>query len=458
MRILLTIHQYFPDFAAGTEVLTRAVAREMTRRGHEVRILTGYAVLRGMRDADRCDEYIWEGLRVYRFHHAYEPMGDQDSMLAVGFDNHLAAAFFSRILDDFKPDVVHFFHFNRLGTGMVDVAVSAGCPAFFTPTDFWAVCPTAQLLYCKRRQCGGPTALAGNCVLHFGWNALRGPAGELVGSLPSWCGDILVRVASRGWFSGHWVAREIKVMGGRLATNVRRLNRLNGILAPNRVMADTLCHYGVRRELITVSPFGIELDPALQGVDRESRGGGPLRIGFIGSLQEHKGCHILLEAFSHLERNVAELTIYGALDEDSSYAALLRGLAAGTDNVTFRGTFDNERIAQVLSEIDVLVVPSIWSENTPLVVYAAQASRCPVIVSDVPGLSSMVEDGKDGLLFRPGDAVSLADRFKQLLQDRALLRQMGSLAPLPKNVSVYCDELMQMWSGGCSGSRSLSPR
>ncbi|MBK7766259.1 MAG: glycosyltransferase [Sulfuritalea sp.] len=60
-----------------------------------------------------------------------------------------------------------------------------------------------------------------------------------------------------------------------------------------------------------------------------------------------------------------------------------------------------------MAELDVLVVPSLWHENSPLVIYSAQAARCPVIGSDVEGIAEVVRDDVDGLLFQRGNVAAL---------------------------------------------------
>jgi len=152
MRILLTVHQFFPQFATGTEVLTCSVALELIARGHEVHVLTGYPDDNDMQDEERFDEYDYKGIHVYRFHHAFIPMADHSSMVELTYDNRLATAYFARIVERFKPDVVHFFHLSRLGTGLIAHAAQARIPAFMTPTDFWAVCITGQLVFVRWQQ------------------------------------------------------------------------------------------------------------------------------------------------------------------------------------------------------------------------------------------------------------------------------------------------------------------
>ena len=68
----------------------------------------------------------------------------------------------------------------------------------------------------------------------------------------------------------------------------------------------------------------------------------------------------------------------------------------------------NESIGDVFSELDVLVVPSVWYENTPLAIYSAQEAGCPVIASNLGGMSEVIKHEKNGLLFEAGDFVGLA--------------------------------------------------
>ena len=81
MRILLVVHQFFPEFAGGTEVLTRSVAHSLARRGHEISILAASPTSEAPSDESRHDTYNFEGLLVHRFRHAYTRAVGQSSMM-----------------------------------------------------------------------------------------------------------------------------------------------------------------------------------------------------------------------------------------------------------------------------------------------------------------------------------------------------------------------------------------
>ena len=220
MKVLLTVHQFFPEHSSGTEVLALSVAKELLRRGHEVHVYTGHPAEKELADDERFDEYDFEGVHVYRFLHAYTPMGGQDSMVELSYDNHLAGKRFERLLKDFRPDVVHFFHLNRLGSGLIDLAVDAGIPAFLTPTDFWAVCHTARLVLCDGALCRGPSSHGGNCVKHLAQFHQSRRIGAIAKWLPSFLADWSVVLTEKGLLPPYRFQNEVAAMGRRLKVNV----------------------------------------------------------------------------------------------------------------------------------------------------------------------------------------------------------------------------------------------
>jgi len=444
MKILLTVHQFFPQYTSGTEVLTCSVARELIARGHEVHVLTGYPSGQALKDEDRFDEYEYEGIHVYRFHHAYTPMAGQTSMIAIGYDNRLAADYFGKILQGYQPDVVHFFHLNRLGTGLIERAVLAGIPAFMTPTDFWAICPTGQLVLGDGSLCRGPGAYAGNCVKHFAGSTQKGLTGILAKWLPTPLAGLLARLTQADVLPPYPYQIEVKAIASRLNINVARMNLLNKIISPNRFMTEMLIQHGILSDHIVGSSFGIDMNGQQQAkLHRSSRR--PFRAGYIGTLAAHKGCHILIEACKALPVDEVILKIYGSTEDFPEYSNELKKLAAHQGNIEFCGVFHNSVIAEVMAGIDVLVVPSLWFENTPLVIYSAQAAGCPVVGSDFPGISEVIRDEENGLLFEAGNVAALSGQLSRLIGEHGLAQRLSANSWRPESTTSYVDELLAVW-------------
>ncbi len=446
MKILLTVHQFFPQFASGTEVLTYSVATELIARGHDVRVLTAHPVKSLMLDEERFDEYQYEGIHIYRFSHSYTPMGGQLSMMELNFNNHLATDHFRKILEEFKPEVVHFFHLNRLGTGLIEQAVSYGIPAFMTPTDFWAICPMGHLALFDGSLCFGPNRNAGNCVKHFAENNRKGYIGRCIRRLPAVFVDWFASLTQAGIMPPYPHRIEVKSIASRLSINIGRLNQLNKIVSPNRFMTEKLVQYGVLPKLIVQSAYGVEGVHRVDATVLQRSSRQPFRVGYIGTLAPHKGCHVLIEAINTLPFGAAVLKIYGDIDDFPEYSNMLKQLVADHGNFEFCGTFHNSKIAEVLADLDVLVVPSLWFENTPLVLYSAQAACCPVVASNFPGISEVIRNEVNGLLFEPGRVDLLSTQLLRLINEPGLAERLSANAQQPKSTATYVDGLLSIWA------------
>jgi len=445
MRILLTVHQFLPDFHAGTEVLTLDVAKALRARGHEVCVFTGHPARSGLEDGQRFDRYTHEGIAVERFNHNHEPMGGETNAAALEYDNRFFAAYFRDYLNKVRPDVAHFFHLQRLSASAIDVCQALGIPMVLTPTDFWLVCPTNQLLLPDHTLCSGPDGQSVNCLRHV--VALTQPTLVKAGLdlVPDRLLAAMIGSLAKGVLPRQKHASYVRALRERPQFMKSRVRRVGRVTAPTRLMADILAKNGYETANIVFLPFGINQE----GLHRKpvSNSDARLRVGFIGTLYEHKGAHVLLTAVRSLPDDFPiEVKIHGDLGAFPDYVARLRRIAANDSRVAFCGMFESRRISEVLAGLDVLVVPSIWYENTPLVIYSAQACGCPIIASNLGGMSEAVAHEENGLLFKAGDAADLARTIRRLAEDRGLLRRLEKNARKPKSIAQYAGELENVYT------------
>lgn len=171
LRVLLCVHQFFPEFSAGTEVLVLSTANALQAKGYVVRIATGSTtrsphIFR--------DTYTFQGLTVYRISTPYKQGHFDTETIIKEYENPELSPLFSEILEEYKPDLVHFFHFKNLTLSSLNECLSRSIPTVFTPTDYWLNCRTCQLLKpWGNPECSGPEKLAGNCLRHTLINTKR---------------------------------------------------------------------------------------------------------------------------------------------------------------------------------------------------------------------------------------------------------------------------------------------
>src|SRR5262249_7557179 len=89
--------------------------------------------------------------------------------------------------------------------------------------------------------------------------------------------------------------------------------------------------------------------------------------------------------------------------------------------------YRNQRIvADVFDRVDAIVVPSVWVENSPLVIHEAQQARVPVITADIGGMREYVRHEENGLLFAHRDPADLARQMQRFVDDPEMARRMGA--------------------------------
>jgi glycosyltransferase involved in cell wall biosynthesis len=440
IKILLCTLQFFPDFVGGTEVLTLNTALFLKDRGYDVRVLTAYPQDGTVDDSERFDSYVYKDIPVVRFRHSL-PMGDQQNIFEIEYNNHFFASNIIAYLDDWVPDLVHFFHFSRLSASAIDVFADLNIPLVYTATDFWTICPTCQLRQHDNSTCTGPDKFAVNCLRHLVLAYQPTEVRAKMEKLSQWQLFLVVSAIRAGLYPKKWFSYYIKALSMRPEFIKKRFNRIDKVLAPTRLMGEMLQNNGLSCSRLEFQHFGIDLEPFK--VKSSGRGDfKELRVGFIGTLYEHKGVHLLIEAVKSLSKEIpVELKIYGDLELYPDYGNHLKDLAGGDARIEFCGTFPNDQIALIMSGIDVLAVPSIWYENTPLVIYSAQADGCPVIATNLGGMSEVIEHEVNGLLFNKEDVRELASLIRRLAEDRQLLKRLAANARQPKSMAEYVNEL-----------------
>src|SRR5262249_45009411 len=149
--------------------------------------------------------------------------------------------------------------------------------------------------------------------------------------------------------------------------------------------------------------YGFFVEPFVNIQRRTSQ---VLRTGYIGTISEFKGVQLIVDAFREIREPGIECRIYGDLDVFPDFKGRLLKLETPRA-VRYMGRLENERIVDALAQLDLLIVPSVWFENSPLTIHEAFLAGVPVLTSDCGGMAELVEHSVSGLQFRTGDAAHL---------------------------------------------------
>jgi glycosyltransferase involved in cell wall biosynthesis len=440
MKIALLVHCFFPHHFYGTEAYTLTLAKEFIAAGHAATVIS--ATFQGEpRQSSPVERFEWDGVPVISIdknawpHVSVAETYDQPALRAVHRD----------ILQALKPDILHVCHLINHTVAAVDAAAGLGIPIYATLTDFFGFCLTNKLEAADGSLCAGPSASRANCIAcQLKAAALRPDTGRAVKILGAhaWRGasSSLLAMLGRampGVRVGSLRPADILERPGRLKN---ALAHYAGAIAPTRFLRDAYAGNGFPAPL-HVSHFGIDIDRAAKPASGEP---GIVRLGYVGQLAAHKGVDVLLRGIRSAERKNIRLTIWGDEGQDPAYAAQLRSLAAGLD-VRFAGTVPREALAGVMAGIDALAIPSVWYENSPLILLQALATHTPVIVSDVQGLTEFIAPGRSGIAFPRGSAGALAGILAELAADPGALLRMSADTEYPRTSADMARDALALY-------------
>jgi glycosyltransferase involved in cell wall biosynthesis len=205
------------------------------------------------------------------------------------------------------------------------------------------------------------------------------------------------------------------------------------------------------KQLIHLQHFGVDIDRSLKTIRIKDK---VVRFAYIGQLAYHKGVDLLIDAFRYVSN--AELSIYGSEDQDKRYTCLLKEKASlCRGNVRFKGTFLPDQMAEILSKIDFLIIPSRWYENSPLVLLYALASHTPVIVSNVEGMTEFVKNGINGFVFNRGDSDDLKKVLDKIAKNPKRSKQLYMTTNYLRSTKDMCLDVLEIYKKILSVNRVL---
>lgn len=436
MKVLYVVHQYFPECFSGTEQYCLAVSREARRRGLDTTILSLWP------DAGREDPPLlvedqpYDGCPVLRLRHWW---GLEPNDQLRDYHNALVAARFRAVLRELRPGVVHFFHLRNLGSDLLQVATDLGVRTVVHLMDFWYVCPRFTLLRSDGSLCEGPPDGGLGCLAchlpELGGVYADAELGPIARDFAHHVGTVGV-----AWSAANRFAALIR----RRDTLLDRLARVDAVISPSRFLLEMFRKNGFQSDRVHVVGYGLE--PGRVERRKVQRPRTPLRLTFAGVLSPWKGAQVAIDAVRRTTADVL-LRVFGRLNEPifAEHIAELRRRAGGDPRIEFPGPFGADRISDVLADTDLLIVPSLWYENTPFVMLEALAAGVPVVASALGGMAELIDEGRNGFLFPPGDADALARAITGWCADPS---QLARLEPQPTgSVSAAFDRFLAIYAG-----------
>lgn len=391
MKILKVIHGYPDRYSAGSEVYSQTLCHALVKRGHDVAVFARHE-----------DPYQQE----YSIHWEQDRLCPEVKLCLInmahsrdGYQHSRVDQAFNQLLKDYQPDIIHIGHLSHLSTSIVEVAHKAGIPLVFTLHDFWLMCPRGQFLQTINTKeddlypaCDSQED--GKCAKTCYWRYFSSQEDK-----------------EDAAYWTHWV--------GKRMSHVRQMASLiDRFIAPSKYLLERFVKdFPLDSEKIVYLDYGFDLD-RLKGRKRVAEK--DFVFGYIGTHKQAKGILHLLQAFAEMPDGTL-LRIWG--NPLGSFTNSLKDIVKKFDEniqtrITWIGGYQNERIVEdVFNHCDAIVVPSIWGENSPLVIHEALEAGVPVITADYGGMKEYIHHEVNGLLFEHRSYNSLAEQMKRFVHD-----------------------------------------
>lgn len=408
-RLLITAYGY-NDSGGGT-LIPRLLSKEFVRRGWDVAVFHAVVARDVTAGPYSVTESEQDGVRLFGIQNRAHGIWDFTRPDREISDPQITEAF-ERVVQQFKPEVVHFHNLHNLGAELIDVAAAHGLRSFFTTHNYWALCPRAYFIHSDGHMCTGPGVDGQLCAACNGVDEAAKYAARLDG--------IRERIESS----------------------------CDAVLAISDAVRRTFTAQGYDPDAVdVVAQSSPSVEEIWQQVGRDRRpgpiGDDALVVGFIGSALAHKGPQLLVEAAQRTSAAV-RVRIHGEIDPE------MRSRLEQADRrgvLECRGTYSLAELPSLLADIDAAALPSTIWDCQNIAVLECMAARVPVLVPRMGGMPELIRDEVDGLLFTGGDVEGLAHQLDRLASEPGLLQRLQSAIERPPTFAAHADELEAYYGG-----------
>lgn len=322
---------------------------------------------------------------------------------------------FARYLLDLRPDVVHFHHFIGIGLEAIYLVrrLLPNAAIVVTLHEYLSICN------------------------HHGQMVKATHGGLCLRATPGECNVCFPEISP-----GEFLKRELFI---KMFFDV-----VDHFVSPSHFLIERYVTWGLPRERLSMLENGLDLSE-LAPPRPVARKGRRNRFAFFGQITRFKGVHVLLDAVARVPEEIwgdATLAIYGGNLENQPevfQSEFRRLLEAAGRRVRLYGSYRLAELPMLMRDIDWVVVPSIWWENSPIVIQEAFAHGRPVICSNIGGMAEKVRANVDGLHFRVGGVEDLVDRLSEALRKPDLWERLRANAPKPLAIDGAAGQHIELY-------------
>lgn len=308
---------------------------------------------------------------------------------------------FSRLLDDFKPDIVHLNNIHSyLSPYVAEIAHKRGVKVVWTLHDYKLICPS---YLCLRHG-----QVCTDCI--------KSPL------------SVLKNKCMKDSFVQSFVGYIEYIYWNRSVLE----KNVDIFITPSNFMRNLMSSAGFNINRIYTLPHYMSREISRQNVKKEDY------YCFVGRFSEEKGVRLLINVAKSLPYKLI-LIGDGPLRKDLEY------MVDNAENIEFKGFMQWEDLSAVLSKARFLVTPSLCYEVFGLVNIEAQLLGTPVLGANIGGIPETVADGKTGMLFESGNESDLKTKIKKMFETDFDYNEIRIISEKQYSSETYYSKLISIY-------------
>jgi glycosyltransferase involved in cell wall biosynthesis/GT2 family glycosyltransferase len=390
----------------GGTTYPKEVAIELVSRGYRVSVFYASMKIDKSKPAYSIERDFYKGVELFGVYNRPAAFIDPDNPEREINDNGIVKCF-NEVLDEIRPDLIHFQNFHGLTFAMAKAANKKGIPSCYTPHNYHMIDPNLYLFN-------------EDLSLWKGVDLIKNS--EAVKRNPQKKSFFSERVRVTQTLLNKWINLTLAV-----STRQRDLLIEHGASSKKVVVV----HQSNRSTdiLWNSSELAVEADRAIRT---------PLKVGFIGGVMPHKGVHILVQAAQAFNKSEVEFHIYGFANEQ--YLQKLKSKDK-KNNVTFHGGYKQKDLLDIARNLDIAVVPSLWEDCAPLVLLELMAMRLPIIAANIGGIPDFIAEGVNGFLYQYDSITALIEKINYCKNNLPKIEAMRKSLSQPHSFDTYVDHI-----------------
>ncbi len=373
MKFMSISGMFAPFFGGGAEFSSFNLAKWLRDQGHEVGVLTTAPTPEDVMNGE-----LYEGLRMWRIYmprpYSVHKLGKKWQKPIWHFQDHFDPAnrkIAAKVFDEFQPDFVNIHILQGLGHNVIKEVAKRDIPALYFQHDLGLVC-IKRSMFSKGKECSSQCA-------------------------------------------------PCKISCQHQEKIIRKVPRIT-ICSPSQANLDKIGKFFPLSKYHSKAILNANSYPiaSVKRIESEIP-----RLLYVGRLDVTKGIGLLINICKNLSKDHKfTLTIVG----DGPDKERLQNMAAGLGWCKFTGHVNQDEVSNYMANSEVLLIPSLWAENSPGVVINALTKGLPVIGSNKGGIPELIENNKNGQLVGAGDEKAWEDAIRNILESPKILKKWRSYA------------------------------